>query len=1369
MVDSGADLSLISSKFLEKLSPKIRVKHDRNVTLKSASGHNLKVLGYCELPVQFSKENLKFTFFIVQELRKSVILGSDFLKRFKAQWDFENQCLRIGKSIMVLRSQTGTPEAALVRCSEKVVIPPNTTKIVPCATNTKRGDAVVLPLTNAPFFEENPGVSTSPVLATIKRHKCVALLTNQKDHMITVPKHTVIACTEFHDPEKHKNKVVNSQKEPHNVSQISSINSKSDKMCQEKEIKNGHQNVPPPKITETALFNFEEKLSHLDHHTKEKFNELLKKNSHLFAKSETDLGKTSLVKMHIQTTCDHPIKQKPYRTPFSQRPLVEKQIDDLLEAKIIRESTSPWSSPIIMVPKKDGGHRMCVDYRKLNLVTVQNSYPLPDISDILASMKNSKIFTCLDLKSGYYQIEMQEADKPKTAFVCFKGLFEFNVLPFGLCAAPPVFQDLMNKVLKHALNKFAFAYLDDIIIYSPDLETHLEHLQYIFNCLREAGLKLKLSKCDFGVDQVNYLGHVISKEGIQPDPAKIGVINNLKRPYTVREVRSFLGMASYYRRFIKDFATIAFPLTQLTRKYSRFKWDSDCQKSFEKLKQCLCETVVLAHPDVSKPYLLYTDASDYAVGAVLTQEFPEGERVVQFLSKQLSQTQRKWPTIEKEAYAIIYAVNKLRPFLFGSKFTVFTDHKPLRSLFTTEMKNAKVQRWAIILSEYGCNIEYKTGKTNIPADALSRISETNEIHVLDNSGDISQGNLDHQEPETEQIPETDQNVPEHDENQCDTSADTVPAADVTQKSPQNLGGQPESNSPQHEISVESLKNMRQLQADDEYISQILTYLSSGRSLTEYVIEDDLVYHIASAIKGDTNPRLQLVIPEAVKPTILEQLHCSQFGGGHLGQDKTYEKIRARYYWPNMYKEVRQYVARCDICNARKKKNTHNPIMSMPIPNYPFEIIGIDTCGPFNETEDGNIYVLTIIDHFSGWPEAFPMKNKSTLSVARVLLNEVIPRHSCPRVMVSDNGTEFVSAVIALIKEKMRITHIKTSPYHPQSNGKVERFHRYMNDTLAKYCHKSPYQWDQYLPAMLMAYRTMVHDSTKFTPFFVMHGRDPILPVDTLLQPKLRYMGDDYVPTALQRLHEAYRDVRENVHSSQLRNQAYRNERSKLSDYCPGDPVYYKDRTYIPGTSAKLQQRWAPFYRVIEQTGPVNYRIRHQTTGSSKVVHADDLKRAFPEESWERQWEEYSKFTTSKSKVDKPVTRTQPMRAAKLALPTAVQPDRAVITESTPTGVAAPLPDQTVPPLTLRRASDGGWNVTDPTESGTVPPIVLHKLDDGKWEVNSPDLDEGDQGNDSPQDDPDTSEPMEIDAIFRILYPTNFPISFINPVLCRSEL
>ena len=406
---------------------------------------------------------------------------------------------------------------------------------------------------------------------------------------------------------------------------------------------------------------------------------LVTENRDLFAQTEAELGHTDTVKMKLDTGEHPPVKMKPYRTPLNKRAVIDNAVDEMLEAGIIRRSRSPWSFPVVVVDKKDGSKRFCDDFRQLNKITKPISYPLPVIDDILARLGEAKYFTTLDLKSGYWQVLMDERDREKTAFACHRGLFEFLVMPFGLSGAPPVFMELMNIVLE-GLEDFAIPYLDDIIIFSASTDEHLSHLRAVFNKIREHGLKMKLKKCNFFQTETKYLGFTINGEGIQPDPEKVEAIREMAAPSNVREVRGFIGTCSYYRRFIPNFSEIAQPLIELTKKFARFKWTVQCQKAFDYLKDSLTVVPLLVYPDTQKPYVLYTDASDACIGAVLTQKGEDGEgkeveKPIYFLCHKLSDTQCRWSTIEKEAYAIHYSLQKLDHYLHGAEFIVRTDHK----------------------------------------------------------------------------------------------------------------------------------------------------------------------------------------------------------------------------------------------------------------------------------------------------------------------------------------------------------------------------------------------------------------------------------------------------------------------------------------------------------------------------------------------------------------------------------------------------------------------------------------------------------------------------------------------------------------------
>ena len=376
-------------------------------------------------------------------------------------------------------------------------------------------------------------------------------------------------------------------------------------------------------------------------------------------------------------------------------------------------------------------------------------------------------------------------------------------------------------------------------------------------------------------------------------------------PKNVREVRSVVGMASYYRKFIDHFSELVGPLTELTKKHAKFHWTDKHSRAFETIKQKLVQAPVLAHPDPSRPYVLSTDASLVAVGAVLTQETGDGEKVIQYLSKKLSEGQQKWPTIEREAYAIVYAVNKLRHYLLGSKFTGYTDHKPLKSLFTSEMKNARIQRWAIMLEEYGCPVEYKQGKSNVPADMLSCMINTQE------------------------------------DGSCDV-LDNVPKWKHVQPMETNDDDGQINKSPLLDDSL--MEAVRVQQQKDPVIKDICDKLQELGEMadSDFVTHDGLPYHISSPVRNDPTTRLQLCIPAEMSGGIIQEMHAAEFEGGHVGLDWTYDKIRSRYYWPNMYRDVVKHLEQCEVCKARKLKRTKAPMQDMPIPQYPFEIIGIDS-------------------------------------------------------------------------------------------------------------------------------------------------------------------------------------------------------------------------------------------------------------------------------------------------------------------------------------------------------------------------------------------------------------------------------------------
>ena len=461
---------------------------------------------------------------------------------------------------------------------------------------------------------------------------------------------------------------------------------------------------------------------------------LFKNYAHIF-RPTSDTIKFENAYHYISTTDEKPIKCTPYRLSSMEHQFVNKAIQELLETNRISPSKSNYSSPIVLVKKKSGDLRLCIDFRKLNQLTVRDNYPLPHIDIILDQFFGAKIFSSLDLANGYWQIPVHADDRHKTAFITQKGLYEWNVMPFGLCNAPATFQRIMHNVFSDLIGKFVLVYIDDIIIYSRSLEEHLQHVTIVFDLISDVNIRLNPTKCDFFSEQLTFLGHIVSVEGIKPDPKKIVAIQNISQPKNTKEVQSFLGLANFYRRFIQNFAEKAKPLHEITRQKIKFKWEKSEQEAFDALKEALKSAPLRHHPDLNGPFILQTDASSIALGAILMQEENSKPYVINYNSRLTNKAESKYTASELECLAIIWGIKINRHYLALSTFTVITDHKALQWLHNNKDLNSRLLRWNLKLQDYNFIIKYKPGISNI-ADPLSRLISNNTCLTAVNEEDI---------------------------------------------------------------------------------------------------------------------------------------------------------------------------------------------------------------------------------------------------------------------------------------------------------------------------------------------------------------------------------------------------------------------------------------------------------------------------------------------------------------------------------------------------------------------------------------------------------------------------------------------------------
>lgn len=460
-------------------------------------------------------------------------------------------------------------------------------------------------------------------------------------------------------------------------------------------------------------------LSHVSEPEKSRIQDLISEFGSAFSTGNTDIGHCEVIKHRISTNDATPVYRRAYRIPYAKREDMDRQVNELLDQGIIEHSTSPWGAPALLVEKPDGSYRFVVDYRDLNRVTRVDPYPLPNISETLSELGSAKFFTVVDMASGYWQIEMHENDREKTAFNTPSGHYQWRRMPMGLVNSAAVWQRTADVILAGLLGKVCHVYLDDIMVYSSSFEDHLTDLRNVFRRIQAAGLKLKPSKCQFLRPEVKYLGHIVSAEGVRPDPGKVECVRDFPEPKTKTEVRQFLGLLSYYRRHIPNFAAQARPLTQLTTK-KPFHWGEAEQTAFSSMKMKLTEAPVLRFPDFSRPCTLATDASKVGVGAVLSQEFEGKEHPIAYASRQLNSAEQKYGATEQECLAVVWAVRHFRCFLYGRHFRIVTDCQPLKWLMSARDPSSRLARWNLLLQEYDFEVIHRAGTANQNADTLSR-------------------------------------------------------------------------------------------------------------------------------------------------------------------------------------------------------------------------------------------------------------------------------------------------------------------------------------------------------------------------------------------------------------------------------------------------------------------------------------------------------------------------------------------------------------------------------------------------------------------------------------------------------------------------
>jgi transposase InsO family protein len=977
------------------------------------------------------------------------------------------------------------------------------------------------------------------------------------------------------------------------------------------------------KIQETAIPQIEELVEGVSNEVtaeqRECLRKLLMEYQDVLSRNEYDLGECIIAEHHIDTGDSRPIKQQMRRQPTTVAAEVEKQVLDMIQAGVIEPSCSPWASNVVMVRKKDGSQRFCIDFRKLNDVTRKDSYPLPRIDVCLDSLAGAKLFSAFDLRSGYHQVRMYEEDADKTSFVTRSGLWRFRRLPFGLSNAGATFQRVMDVAMAGLNFNIMLVYLDDIIVFSKTVDEHLERLRALFDRLRRANLKLKPSKCKLMRDEIGFLGHVVSAEGVRTDEEKTRAVAEWPIPKNLHEVRSFLGLCGYYRRFVQDFAKIAAPLHALAGKNIPFEWTTECQAAFVRLKEKLTSTPILALPQDEGKFILDTDASGVSIGAVLSQEQEGKERVIAYGSRVLSRAERNYCVTRQELLAVVYFLKAYRQFLTGKPFLVRTDHSALQWLRRTPEPIGQQARWLETMEEFQFEVKHRAGTAHRNADALSRRP------VVEGDG-VSARSVTEQEWD-EWIP------PFEFEEQTTTEDSFIRRAKKRRSNRRVVLNEPTAES---EWSNERLK---QAYEDDPLLKEVMQAIRmEGENLLEEVrvegrsrgfkaywgqrerlkVENGLLWR-KWWVADSQEVRWQLIPPIARRESLIETAH-EGWTGGHVGFKKTLKRVQDQAYWFGWHSDVERALARCANCatyfrGILKRQGE----LQIPCVGEAFERIAIDITGPHPKSRQGYVYILTVIDLFTKWAMAFPVRQHDAVTVASILCDQVFSVYGIPLQILSDQGPEFEGHLMRELCRELRIDKLRTTSYHPSCNGGVERFHRTLNSLLGRVVSENQRDWSERLPAVMAAYRASSHEATGSSPNKLMFGREVNVPIDLALGRPANHWESysDFVAHKTKVMEEAYSTTRQQLNVTANRSKRYYDMRVRKNEYTVGSWVWYYYPRRRVGVSPKWQRYYQGPYLVTQVLGPVNVRIQRSRRATPLVAHVDKLKRynGVERESW----------------------------------------------------------------------------------------------------------------------------------------------------------
>ena len=1115
LADAGASVTLLHSDISQELGLKLNAS---SLRASGVTNDSLNILGEAVVNIRIGKDVLRHRLYIVSNISHEMILGIDFLRKLgEVTYNFSDCTFKFNDSILPMD--------------------------VPCRTNAVTVNQTV----KIPPLSE---VAVVAHISTDRLHQRQCLFEGMNCH---VPKSLLIGkCLDRVCRNTIRVPVMNTSNEMQEIrinsviGEIETIDESDALMTTKAANPKASQNKVRPgdraKLDDSML-NIKEK---------QQLKSLLNEFEDIIGENISELGRTKIVQHVIETLPGvSPIRSKPYNIPIGLRAEVKAQLDEMQKQGLITIGTGEWSSPIVLVKKKDNTWRFCVDYRKLNAVTVKHSMALSSIDNVAEIMHGKKYFSTIDLCSGFFQVTLHESSQEKSGFITPWGPYKWKVMPQGASGSPSTFARLSLAIMADLISEGSSAvYLDDWIMTSKDFPSHLTLLRTVFSRLRFAGLKYRLSKSFFCQREVLYLGHLISQDGMSVAPHNVKKIVDFPNPKDKTGVRRLLGLFGFYRSFIKGFSKIAAPLIKLTNKDTPFEWSDECEKVTNELKARITTAPILTFPDFSKQFILTTDASSIALGGVLSQIGDDGkDHPIAFYSKALNKAERKWDSCELELYAILSCVKHFRHYLLNTKFRIRTDNKACTYVLKKAELSPRLARWAIQLADYDYDIEHTPGRHNCVADALSRAELVAAV-------------------------DTDQPDPVDAEMSLAQSKDYYlgPIKLFLEKN-------------KFPIDM-SKRNQNQVRKDSESFRLI----------------NDVLYR-------EQNSKLLLAIPSSQRKSLLYAAHESLMSL-HPGVTKTLLKLRDQYWFPHMTKHVTDHIAQCGSCQRRK--NPKNP-QRVPLKNQmasgPFHVLSVDFQGPFVESESGMKHILVFTDHFTKWCEMIPTKDQTANTVAQCYIDTIFCRYGCSEILISDRAKNFLSDVVKQVNKLLQVDHRLTSPYHPQTNGQVEVYNRSIANMLSHVVAEHHRDWDKYVSFCQLAHNSSRHTIINASPSMLLMGREVRLPFD-LTKPQVQEEVEE--GTFAASLHDKMRKVwslaRQYISKGKIKQKKYYDRHTNPTKLKVGDAVLYYNRRGYRNRTSKLIKRWTGIY-IIKWISDTNADIQSFDDPDFQPirVHLNNLK------------------------------------------------------------------------------------------------------------------------------------------------------------------